>query len=115
MKIDDLFTHGFVVFNEPNLHERNDFCKYLAEKYLEPIFPSWKLIECHYSEKISSGDRITVWHNDSNFGMNITFLYYMDDMNSDIGGAISIRNGLYEEKIYPKSGMVILLSQQLHV
>lgn len=115
MNLDNFFTHGFVVFDEPNLHERQDFYEYLAEKYLSPIFPSWNLVEVHYSEKVTPEDRITVWHNDAKVGMNVTFLYYMDEMSPDVGGSISIRNGLYEETIYPKPGTLILLSQQPHV
>lgn len=115
MELDNFFTHGFVLFEEPNAHERADFYNFLAEKYLGQIFPSWELVEVSYSEAVVPEDRITVWHNDSKFGMNVTFLYYMDDMSPDVGGSISIRNGLYEKTIYPKAGTLIMLSQQPNV
>jgi hypothetical protein len=44
--------------------------------------------------------------------MNVTFLYYIDEMSPEVGGSISIRNGFDEIKIYPKSGTLILMSQK---
>jgi hypothetical protein len=39
----------------------------------------------------------------------------MDDMSPEVGGSISIKNGIFEEKIYPKKGTLIMLSQQRNV
>lgn len=112
MSIDQFFINGYQQFNEPGLESREDMVSFIGNKYLTPIFPSWKLIEVSYAEKISPADRITVWHNDSKFGMNITFLYYIDKMCSDTGGSVSIKNGVTEETIYPQSGTLIMMSQK---
>lgn len=110
----DLFVKGWVVFDEPDLHKIDNFTTYLAEKYLK-MFPSWELIECFENFKVEDWDRITEWHNDSKFGMNITFLYYIDEMTEETGGAISIRNDNEEEKIYPKSGTLVMMSQKSNI
>jgi hypothetical protein len=116
INLDDFFLKGFVLLHEDNLEKNENIIEYLAKKYIEKIFPVWKLIEFSVSEKVLPEDRITFWHNDSRFvGCNLTFLYYMDDMSPEIGGSISIRNGIYEEKIYPKNGTLIMLSQQPNV
>lgn len=116
MDLTDFYINGFVKLYEPELEHRDDIAKYLGEKYLDLLFPEWKLIEFAEADTVKEEDRITVWHNDSKFvGCNVTFLYYMDDMDTDVGGSISIRNGFYEEKIYPKKGTLILMSQQPNV
>lgn len=112
----DFYVNGFVKLHEDNLDKRDNITDYLSEKYLSQLFTNWKLIEFTKSEKVEDWERITKWHNDSEFvGCNVTFLYYMDDMNPDIGGSISIRNGIVEEKIYPKCGTLILMSQQPNI
>lgn len=113
--LNDFLIKGYQVFYEPELINQTDKESHIGNKYLLNIFGEWKLIESGYSEKISKDDYITEWHNDSNFGMNITFLYYLDEMSSEIGGSISVRNGITEEEIFPKPGMLLMLSQQKHV
>jgi hypothetical protein len=110
--IDQFFIDGYQQFNEPGLELHKDIVSFIGNKYLSPVFPSWKLIEVSYSEKVLLEDRITVWHNDSKFGMNITFLYYIDEMNPNIGGSISISNGNHEVVFYPIHGTLIMLSQK---
>lgn len=109
----DFYITGFVKLHEEDLDKRDDIPDYLGKKYLSHLFPNWKLVEFTECEKVEVYDRITEWHNDSKFvGCNVTFLYYMDNMSPLVGGSISIRNGIAEEKIYPKNGTLILLSQQ---
>lgn len=115
MLFDDFFLKGFEVFSEPGIELKPDMAKYIAEKYIKPVFPSWKLIELVYSEKVLPEDRITVWHNDSKFGMNITFLYYVDNMDQSKGGSISISNGNEEIIIYPKYGTLVMMSQKINM
>lgn len=116
MDLADFYINGFVKLYEPNLNDQSDIEKYLGDKYLSILFPSWKLVEFSKSDKVEEWDRITEWHNDSKFvGCNVTFLYYMDDMSPEVGGSISIRNGLHEEQIYPTQGTLILMSQQSNV
>lgn len=110
----EFFTRGWICFEEPNLHLREDFTTYLANKYLS-MFPSWELIECFENFKVEEWDKITEWHNDGKFGMNITFLYYIDEMSPKTGGAIFIRNETVTEMIYPKSGTLIMMSQKPNV
>ena len=114
--LSDFFLKGFVVLEEKNLENNPNIAEYLGKKYIEKIFPNWKFIEFNISSKVLEKDRITVWHNDSKFvGCNLTFLYYIDDMSPEIGGSISIKNNLFEEKIYPKNGTLIMMSQQPNV
>lgn len=116
MNLIDFYINGFVKLYESDLDKRNDITDYLGNKYLDQLFPSWKLIEFVKSDSVTEWDRITEWHNDSTFvGCNVTFLYYMDDTSPEVGGSISIRNGIIEEQIYPKNGTLILMSQQPNV
>jgi hypothetical protein len=116
MDLTDFYINGFVKLYEPDLGLRTNVADYLGNKYLSQLFPKWQLIEFGEADVVEEWDRITVWHNDSTFvGCNVTFLYYMDDTNPDVGGSISIRNGLHEEQIYPKKGTLILMSQQPNV
>lgn len=116
MDLSDFYLKGFVELYEDKLEERDDITGYLEEKYLSQLFPNWQLKEFGKSEKVEESDRITEWHNDSDYvGCNVTFLYYMDSMNENIGGSISIRNGLNESQIYPKVGTLILMSQKKNV
>lgn len=107
----DFFLKGYEVFHEDNLTASN-VIEVVTEKYIAPMWSEYKLMEFDISEKIEEDDNICVWHNDSKFGFNLTFLYYLDNMTPETGGAISIRNGLYEDKIYPKKGMLLMLSQK---
>jgi hypothetical protein len=110
--IDIFFTNGFCILNEPRLEFQDDMCKILGEKYLSLVFSKWTLVELKYAEKIHKEDKITEWHNDSKFGGNLTFLYYIDEMTENIGGAIEIDNGTKTFKIYPKYGTLIMMSQK---
>jgi hypothetical protein len=114
MKYDDFFLKGYEIFYEDDLDATN-IIDVVAEKYISPMWPEYKLMEFDISEKIDLDDNICVWHNDSSFGFNLTFLYYLDDMSPEIGGAISIRNGMFEDTIYPKKGMLLMLSQKPNV
>ena len=114
--LSDFFLKGFVILEEQGLNETHNITDYLGKKYIEELFGDWELKEFTESFEVLKEDRITVWHNDFKLvGANLTFLYYMDDMSPEIGGSISIKNGLFEEKIYPKKGMLIMLSQKQNV
>jgi hypothetical protein len=116
MDLSDFYIKGFVKLYESNLEDKDNITDYLGEKYLSQLFPHWQLKEFGKSERVEESDRITRWHNDSQYvGCNVTFLYYMDDMDETTGGSISIRNGIFEEKIYPSKGTLILMSQQRNV
>lgn len=113
IKLDDFFLKGFVILEEQDLDNHPNISEYLGKKYIEQIFPNWELKEFSKSDAVLPEDRITVWHNDSNFvGCNLTFLYYKDTMSPEVGGSISIKNEIFEEKIYPKQGTLIMMSQQ---
>lgn len=113
--LEDLFLRGWVVLVDPEV-PLEDPAEYLAEKYLG-MFPSVELIECTENFKVAESDRIVEWHNDSKFGMNITFLYYVDEMSESTGGSISLRNldTQDEAKIYPKAHQLIIMSQKPHI
>lgn len=115
MSIENFFLKGYQILHDPGLEKIPNMAQHIGDKYLSPVFPNWNLIELAYAEEVRPDDRITVWHNDSKFGMNITFLYYIDEMNPDIGGSISISNGSEEETVYPKYGTLIMLSQKLNM
>lgn len=116
MDLSDFYINGFVLLQEDSLETQENITEYLEQKYLAQLFPKWKLIEFGKSDRVEESDRITVWHNDSSYvGCNVTFLYYMNNLNESTGGSISIRNGLNESKIYPSAGTLILMSQQDNV
>ncbi|MNK85686.1 hypothetical protein D3C87_1055710 [compost metagenome] len=81
------------------------------------MFPSWELIECTENFQVEESDRIVEWHNDSRWGMNITFLYYLDEMKPETGGSISLRNLDTQEEIqvYPKAHQLIIMSQKPNI
>jgi hypothetical protein len=116
MDLSDFYIKGFVLLQEDSLETKENITEYLEQKYLTQLFFKWKLIEFEKSSRVEESDRITVWHNDSSYvGCNVTFLYYINDLNESTGGSISIRNGLNESKIYPSAGTLILMSQQDNV
>lgn len=112
----DLYVKGWARFEEPLLEQRSDIVEYLGQKYL-CMFPQYELIEFTENFKVEESDRIVEWHNDSKFGMNITFLYYANTMQPETGGSISLRNTATgdSEKIYPTAGTLIVMSQKPHV
>ena len=113
--IEDLFVRGWAVFVDPHV-EIDRIGDYLREKYLG-MFPHADLIECTENFRVEDADRIVEWHNDGKFGMNITFLYYLDQMSPETGGSISLRNSDTKEQvqIYPQSHQLIVMSQKPHV
>jgi len=114
--IDNLFITGWVLFHEHELEKmsHDDIAGYLAGKYLSPYFPSFDLVELSERFDIDDADRICEWHNDSRFGMNITFLYYASTMSPETGGSISLRNLSTDdyEQIYPIAGTLVMMSQK---
>ncbi len=113
--LEDLFVKGWVILEDPNV-PLDSPAEYLAEKYLT-MFPAFELIECTENFRVDESDRIVEWHNDSKFGMNITFLYYVDAMSHETGGSISLRNTdtLEEIQVYPKSHQLIIMSQKPNI
>lgn len=114
MNLSDFFVDDYVQLHIPGL-TKDTIVPYLEANILSKMFPKWELIEFGEMFEVQESDRITEWHNDAKFGMNITFLYYMSDMYAETGGSISIRNGTNETKIYPTNGTLILMSQKPHV
>lgn len=113
--LEDLFVKGWVVLVDPEV-PLEDPAEFLAQKYLG-MFPSWELIECTENFKVAESDRIVEWHNDAKWGMNLTFLYYLDEMSEATGGSISLRNLDTQEEvqIYPKAHQLIIMSQKPNI
>lgn len=113
--LEDLFTKGWVVLVDDQV-DLADAAGYLRQKYLG-MFPQAELVELTENFQVEDSDRITEWHNDSNHGMNLTFLYYLDAMSPETGGSISLRNTGTEEEvqIYPQAHQLIIMSQKPHV
>lgn len=114
MNLADFYIDDFVVFDAPGL-TKETVVGYIEENILSKLFSEWELVELNEMFEVQESDRIVEWHNDSKWGMNVTFLYYMSDMSPEVGGSISIRNSVNETKIYPKKGTLIMMSQKKHV
>lgn len=113
--ISEVLWKGWLVIEDHKVN-LDDIGGYLHQTYLSS-FPNAELIECTENFRVEEDDRIVEWHNDSRFGMNITFLFYLDEQFPETGGSISIRNLdlEVEETIYPKKNQLIIMSQKVNV
>lgn len=115
MNLADFYIDDFVVLDDAPGLTKETIVSYIEDNVLSKLFTEWSLVELNEMFEVQESDRIVEWHNDSKWGMNVTFLYYMSNMSPEVGGSISIRNGINETTIYPKNGSLIMMSQKKHV
>lgn len=139
MIMDDFFTKGFTYTFDHDLIKyirEEDLCNphlwfrtdegtmyplgydlsaamdYVQEKYVTPIFGENQSGYNYIWNNIEKA--VQVWHNDLVEGSNIVFLYYLTDVY--IGGEIRFRvNGEETGSIQPRTGLLVMASQEAHV
>lgn len=85
----------------------------LAKKYVEQLFPKYKLGYRDIWNGIDVG--ADNYHNDLNEGPNAMFLLHFNNMNEKIGGGFGFRNSVTKHEsgfMYPQKYDVIFGSQQ---
>lgn len=86
--------------------------KFLAEKYIRPIFGDYHMDYCDLVNGMD--DNVYEWHNDYEEGkVNLGILLYFSDTDEEIGSGIGFRNPetkIEHDFFYPKSGDVCFLN-----
>jgi hypothetical protein len=81
---------------------------YLQTKYLDPTFDTAEFKKFLIWDGVDKDNQH--WHTDLFEGMNCFFLFYMDDMHPESGGAINFKKGQQVWTIYPKAGDLFLVN-----
>jgi hypothetical protein len=89
----------------------NMFVQYVSEKYVESLYKNYEVLGTGVWDGVDSGSM--GWHNDHNEGIDFNVLLYNDDTDDSTGGQIEFQYPGGQECIYPKSGNLIFINQDL--
>jgi hypothetical protein len=98
-----------ISYSDQQINFLNRFSSHIENNYIGQLFTTYVCLDKKMWDGVDS--KSLEWHNDSKTGQDSCFLYYIDDCNEEVGGALYFKNETEEYKIYPKAGTLIWLSQ----
>ena len=95
----------------PFLHQKLTVVgKYLHEKFIKPKYANSDYMYYNVWDGVDKDNQ--GWHTDFMEGYDLFFLYYFDTASEDTGGQIEFKWQDGEEKYYPQSGDLFLVSNK---